>query len=381
MKKMIPYSTQQINAADVAAVAKSMRSGWLTQGPAIERFEAALAKAAGTRYAVAVNSGTAALHAAYFAVGIGPGDEVIIPPVTFAATGNAALYLGAKPVFADVDDTTANMSPALTEAVISDRTKAIVPVDYAGRPADLAAFRRIADTHNIVFICDGAQSLGATYQGKPAGSIADMTIYSFHPVKTITTGEGGAVVTNSIEYANRMRMFRTHGITKNPVEMEKKNVGGWYMEMHELGFNYRMPDMNAALGESQMKRHKTFIKKRRLAANRYHALLQGIPEIILPVMDTKENQSAWHLYTMRIRDEKKHRAVFDSLRAAGIGVQVHHIPVHTHPYYKKLGYKPGSCPVGESWYAREISLPLFVDITVREQRSVVNALKLALVSA
>lgn len=375
---MIPYSTQDISETDVRAVAKALRSGWLTQGPSVERFEKALAKATGTKYAVALNSGTAALHAAYFAAGIGKGDEVIVPTLTFAATANAALYLGARPVFADSEPETGNMSVSDTRKKITKRTKALVPVDYAGRPADLQKFKALAKKHKLVLISDGAQSLGARYQGKSAGGVADMTTYSFHPVKSITTGEGGAVVTNNAEYARLVRLFRTHGITKETVALEKKNVGGWYMEMRELGFNYRMPDINAALGESQLKRLETFIARRAAAARRYNELLKGIPGIILPASDTKENKSAWHLYTVRLSNPGKRRVVFEHLRAKGIGVQVHHIPAHLHPYYRKLGYKKTLCPQALHWYATELSLPLFPRITEKQQRFIVSALRAAL---
>ena len=374
---MIPYSTQDISEADVKAVGKALRSGWLTQGPAVERFEKALAKAAGTKYAVAVNSGTAALHAAYFAAGVAKGDEVVVPALTFAATGNAALYLGAKPVFADVDSKTGNMSINDARKKITKKTKAIVPVDYAGRPADLAAFKKLARTHKLVFISDAAQSLGATYKGKPAGSIADMSIYSFHPVKSITTGEGGAVVTDNPEYARLIKLFRSHGITKDAAYLKNKKEGGWYMEQQALGFNYRMPDINAALGESQLKRLKSFIAKRRIAAKRYDKLLKDLQGVTLPPRDTATVQSAWHLYPVRV-DAKKHRKVFDYLRGKGIGVQVHHIPVHTHPYYGKLGYKKGSCPNAERLYDSAVSVPLFATITVAQQLRVVRTLKQAL---
>ena len=374
---MIPYSTQDINGADIKAVVKTLRSGWLTQGPAVERFELALAKAAGTTYAVAVNSGTAALHAAYFAAGIKKGDEVIVPALTFAATGNAALYLGATPVFADVDPKTGNMSVAAARKKISKKTKAIVPVDYAGRPADLAAFKKLARKHKLVLISDAAQSLGATYRGKPAGSFADMSIYSFHPVKSITTGEGGAVVTDNPEYARLARLFRSHGITKDATHLKNKKEGGWYMEQHALGYNYRLPDINAALGTSQLRRLKSFIAKRRAAAKRYDKLLKNMPGLRLPPRDSVQSTSAWHLYPVRAPAAKR-RAVFDYLRSRGIGAQVHHIPVHTHPHYQKLGYKKGSCPNAEAFYATAISIPLFAAVTPRQQIQVAQALTQAL---
>ena len=271
------------------------------------------------------------------------------------------------------------MSVADVHKKITKRTKAVVPVDYAGRPADLQKFKALAKKYKLVLISDGAQSLGARYKGKPAGSFADMTTYSFHPVKSITTGEGGAVVTNNAEYARLVRLFRTHGITKESAALEHKDEGGWYMEMQTLGYNYRMPDINAALGESQIKRLKTFVASRATAAKRYNKLLAHVPPgIVLPAHDTTENKSAWHLYTLRISDPKRRREVFSYLRAQGIGVQVHHIPVHLHPYYQKLGYKKGLCPVAERWYATELSLPLFANITTETQKKVVNTFVAAL---
>ncbi|MEK7613221.1 MAG: UDP-4-amino-4,6-dideoxy-N-acetyl-beta-L-altrosamine transaminase [Patescibacteria group bacterium] len=374
---MIPYSTQDINEADIRAVVKTLRSGRLTQGPGIDRFEKALAKKAGTKYAVVLNSGTAALHAAYFAAGVKKDDEVVVPALTFAATANAALYLGAKPVFADVDLASGLMTAETARTKISKKTKVLVPVDYAGRPADYRALRTLAKKHKLILIADAAQSLGARYRGKPAAAWADMAIYSFHPVKSITTAEGGAVVTNNAEYAERVKLFRSHGITKDTSRLEHADEGGWYMEQQALGYNYRMPDILASLGESQLKRLEVFIAKRSAAARRYFSLLKHDVRITLPPADSADNKSAWHLYTVRV-DSRKRRAAFDALRAAGIGVQVHHIPVHLHPYYQKLGYTKGSCPNVEAWYASEISLPIFARISSAQQARVVRTLRKAL---
>lgn len=375
--RMIPYSTQDINKADIKAVVKTLCSDWLTQGPAIERFEKALAKAAGTKCAVALNSGTAALHAAYFAAGIKRNDEVLMPALTFVATANAALYLGAKPVFADSDIRTGNMNITDVRKKITQKTKALVSVDYAGRPADLLAFKKLARRHKLVFISDAAQSLGATYRGKPAGGIADMSIYSFHPVKSITTAEGGAVVTNNPKYAQSIKLFRSHGITKDPSRLRRKGEGGWYMEMRALGYNYRMSDISASLGESQLKRLKIFITKRRRAATCYDRMLKDISDLSLPPSDNNTMKSAWHLYSVRV-SAKRRRAIFDFLRAKGIGVQVHHIPVHMHPYYQKFGYTKGICPNAEKFYATEISIPLFAAITIAQQRRIAHVLRTAL---
>lgn len=373
-KKMIPYSTQDINDADIRAVVKTLRSDWLTQGPAVERFEKALAKKAGAKYAVVVNSGTAALHAAYFAAGVGKGDEVIVPALTFAATANAALYLGATPVFADVDSRYGTMSVVDTRKKITKKTKVLAPVDYAGRPADMKEFQALARKHNLVLVADGAQSLGASYRGKPVGAVADMTTFSFHPVKSITTGEGGAVVTNNAALAERLRLFRSHGITKDLAVLTRTSEGSWYMEMHELGYNYRLTDIQAVLGDSQLKRLDSFITKRRAAAKRYDKLLKNIPGLTLPPGERPYEKSAWHLYPVHVDAAKRH-SIFDHLRAQGIGVQVHHIPVHTHPYYQALGYKKGACPNAERFYATAISIPLFPGITQKQQTQVAEALR------
>ena len=379
---MIPYSTQDINEADIKAVATTLRSGWLTQGPALERFEKAIAKKVGAKFSVAFNSGTAALHAAYFAAGVRKGDEVIVPSLTFAATANAALYLGASPVFADSDLEHGTMSVASARALITKKTKAIVPVDYGGRPADLRALKALAKKHKLVFIEDGAQALGASYRGKPVGAHADMTMFSFHPVKSITTGEGGIIVTNNPAFATRLRLFRNHGISKDLATFARKGHGAWYQEMQELGFNYRMPEMAAALGESQLKRLDSFIAKRRAAAKRYHKLLAKVPNLILPPAERPHERSAWHLYPVRLASEiaEKRDAVFARMREAGIGVQVHHVPVHRHVYYESLGCKKGLCPNAEEFVDSEISIPLFPRITLKQQKFIADTLKHILAS-
>lgn len=374
---MIPYSRQDIDERDIRAVEKVLRSDFITQGPAIDRFEAAIAKRVGAKYAVAFNSGTAALHAAYFAAGIGAGDEVLVPAITFAATGNAALYLGATPVFVDVHLSSGLIDLSDAEQKVTPRTKMIVAVDYAGRPADLAAARALAKKRGLVLIEDGAQSLGATYKGKPVGTQADMAMFSFHPVKSITTGEGGVIVTDSRAYYEKMLMFRTHGITKDASRLEKKGYGAWYHEMQHLGYNYRITDIQAALGESQLKRLDSFIKKRGAIAKRYETLLRCIPGIILPPSDTAANRSAWHLYAIRLASEIAHRRdeIFAKLRESGIGVQVHYLPVYLHPYYQGLGYPQGLCPNAEAFSFSEISIPIFPKLPLSEQKLVANALR------
>ena len=371
---MIPYSTQSINAQDIAAVVKTLKSAWLTQGPAVEEFEKAVATYTGASYAVAVNSGTAALHAAYFAAGIGEGDEVIMPAITFAATGNAALYLGARPVFADIDIATGLIDLDDAERKITPKTKAIIGVDYAGRAAPLSALRALAAKYKLIFIEDGAQSLGASYEGKKVGVQADMTTFSFHPVKSITTGEGGIIVTNNAEYYEKLKMFRSHGITKDEKNLMHKNNAAWYHEMQLLGFNYRITDIQAVLGTSQMKRLTSFISKRRAVAKRYASLLKDIKGIILPPAST---DSAWHLYALRLAphmaDRRDH--IFTALREAGIGVQVHYIPVYMHPYYETIGYKKGLCPHAELFAASEISIPLYPDLSLKDQTYVADTLR------
>ena len=374
---MIPYSTQDVSEADVRAVARVLRSGWITQGPAIVAFEKAIAKEVGARFAVAFNSGTSALHAAYFAAGVGKGDEVIVPALTFAATANAALYLGAKPVFADVDPLTGNIDSKDAAKKVTAKTKALVAVDYAGRPAALRECRALARAHRLVFIEDGAQSLGARYAGKLVGTHADMTMFSFHPVKSITTGEGGVIVTNNKKFDTALRLFRSHGISKDTNTFARKGHGAWYQEMQELGFNYRMPEMSAALGESQLKRLGFFITKRRVAAKRYRRLLAKVPNLILPPAERAHEKSAWHLYPVRLSPQVAHKRdeVFATMRKAGIGVQVHYVPVHLHLFYEKLGYKKGLCPNTEAFVASEISIPLFPNITQKQQKFIADTLK------
>lgn len=374
---MIPYSTQDISDADIRAVAKALRHPYLTQGPAVVRFEEALAKVGGTKFCAAFSTGTSALHAAYFAAGIGAGDEVIVPAITFAATANCALYLGAKPVFADVDPATGLMDLADAKRKITSRTRAVVPVDYAGRIADMPGFRRLAVKHGLALIEDGAHSLGASRKGKPAGSLADMTMFSFHPVKSITTGEGGAIVTGDKALLQKLLLFRSHGIAKDASTFERKGLGPWYQEMQILGFNYRMPDILAALGESQLKRLGKFVERRRAIARRYRTLLAGEKNLVLPPPEAADEVSAWHLYPVRLaaglathRDE-----VLVKLREAGIGAQVHYLPVYRHVYYEKLGYPEGLCPKAEGFAAGEISLPIYSRLSAADQAKVVRILK------
>lgn len=372
---MIPYGRQSIDDDDIRAVEQVLRGDWLTQGPTVEAFEQALAKKCGARFAVAVANGTAALHAAYVAAGLGAGDEFITSPMTFFATANAGLWQGARPVFVDIDPNTGNIDPTRIEAAITPRTKLIVPIDYTGRPADLGAIKDIARRHHLLVVEDACQALGASYQGKPIGSASDLTAFSFHPVKSITTGEGGAVLTNDEGYYRMMKKFVTHGISK--LDLHRPMPGPWYMETHLLGLNYRLTDIQSALGLSQLKKLDGFIARRRALAGRYQQALANVPGIRLPPLDIDAIQSAWHLYVIRFDESFAGRKaeIVLKLREAGVGSQVHHIPVHTDPYYESLGYTAGLCPKAEAWYRSALSIPLYPRLTEAEQDTVIQALK------
>lgn len=362
---MIPYSHQSIDASDIKAVVAVLKSDWLTQGPKIGEFEKALAEYCGTKFTVAFSSGTAALHAAYFVTGLKKGDEFITTPLTFAATANAGLYLGASPVFADIDEY-GNLDSAKAEKKITRKTTALVVVDYAGHPADLDKFKKIAKKHNLILIEDAAHALGAKYKNKKIGSIADLTTFSFHPVKSITAGEGGAVATNSKIYYEKLKQFRHHGIGSQG--------------MKTLGFNYRLTDIHAALGISQLKKLDRFINARKKIASRYGEAFRQNKNLILP----KEHRNAspsWHLYPLRFAGafaekpacRQAWRAeIFAKLREAGIGAQIHYVPVYLHPYYQKLGYKKGLCPEAEEFSASEISIPLFPGLAKKDQEFVIE---------
>jgi UDP-4-amino-4,6-dideoxy-N-acetyl-beta-L-altrosamine transaminase len=363
---MIPYGRQSIDESDIQAVVDVLRSDWLTQGPRVAEFEAALASYCGAGHAVVVSNGTAALQAAYHAAGLGPGDEFVTSPLTFAATATAGLWQGAKPVFADVDPATGNLDPRAAEAAITPRTKALVPVDYAGRPADLAAFRSIARKRGLLLIEDACHALGADYGGRRVGTVSDLTAFSFHPVKPITTGEGGAVLTNDAAMRDKMLEFRMHGIRRGE---------DWLYSVESRGQNCRLTDLQCALGLSQLKRLDAFIARRREIARRYDAAFAGWTELELPPGPAEE--SAWHLYPVRLRGKHaaKRREAFRALRREGVGVQVHYIPVYWHPLYESLGYRRGQCPEAEKFYEGEISLPIFPDLTASRQDEVVRTLR------
>lgn len=370
----LAYGSQWLDDKDVEAVVETLKSSFITQGPMIEQFEQKVANYVGAKYAVAFMNGTAALHAAYYAAGIRQDDEIITTPITFVATANAALYLGAKPVFSDIDEKTYNLDPQKIESKLTSKTKAIVSVDFTGQPVDYAAFREIADRHGLVYISDGAHSLGAEYKGKPVGTQADMTMFSFHPVKPITTGEGGIIVTNNETYANKLRLFRSHGITR---EEMKKDDGPWYYEMVELGMNYRMTDIQAALGVSQIEKIDSFIQRRREIANEYTKAFQELKGVTLP-FQLEGTESGWHIYMLKWNLNEfrvGRKEIFEALRAENIGVHVHYIPVHTQPYYQQLGYEVNICPVAEKWYEEVITLPIFPKMTDEDVADVITAVK------
>lgn len=363
----IPYGKQSISEEDIQAVVDVLRSDYLTTGPEIEKFEQSIARYVGAEYAVAVSSGTAALHAACFAAGITGGDEVITTPITFAASANCVLYCGAKPVFADIDSDTYNISPAEIAKNITSKTKAVIPVHYSGQPCDMDEIMYIAKKNNLIVIQDAAHALGAGYKGKKTGSFGDMTIFSFHPVKHITTGEGGMVVTNNEEFYRRLKLFRSHGVTRDK-NMLKKDEGGWYYEQIELGYNYRITDIQCALGISQLRKLDKFIARRRFLTERYNNAFKNAEGIKIPYIKEGCN-SSHHLYVIQVKNRKE---VFDKLYEAGIGVNVHYIPVYKHPYYQMNGYKSVCCKNAEELYKHIISLPLYYGLTEKQQDYVIE---------
>ncbi len=376
MPKFLPYGKQWVDDEDIAAVIKVLKGDFLTTGPTVDAFEQSLSQYTGAKFVTAVNSGTSALHVMYFAAGLSAGDEIITAPMTFAATANAALYLGAKVKFVDVQADTGNINPSLIEAAITDKTKLIVPIDFTGHPADYDEINAIAEKHGITVVADAAHSLGASYKGRQVGTLAAATELSFHPVKPVTTAEGGAIVSNDSAIDKRSKVFRTHGITRNPEEMQV-NEGAWWYEMQHLGFNYRITDVQCALGLNQMHKLAAFIARRQAIAQFYTDAFADVPELILPVQRDYV-ASGWHLYVIRVAENPERRkALFDRLRELGLGVQVHYIPVHYHPYYQNLGFKRGQFPLAEDYYARAISLPIFPRMTDDDVASVIERVKQA----
>ncbi|PKM94933.1 MAG: UDP-4-amino-4,6-dideoxy-N-acetyl-beta-L-altrosamine transaminase [Firmicutes bacterium HGW-Firmicutes-1] len=374
---LLPYGKQYIDDDDIAAVVATLKSDFVTCGPMVDAFEKNLAQSVGTKFAVAVSNGTAALHAACFAAGITEGDEVITTPMTFAASANCILYCGGTPVFADIDPKTWNINPKEIEKKITSKTKAIIPVDYTGMPVDIDAINLIAQKHNLIVIQDSAHSLGASYKGKRVGSLTDMSEFSFHPVKHITTGEGGAVVTDNEELYKKLLLFRTHGITRDLTLLEDHTQSSWYYEQQHLGYNYRITDIQCALGNSQLGKLDDFVKRRREIVHKYRLAYSKIKEITL--QDIPDYcDSSWHLFVIKLNIKMLNASrndIFDALRAENIGVNMHYIPVYLHPYYSKLGYEKGLCPNAEELYEGIISLPLFPTMKDEDVEDVMKAVK------
>jgi perosamine synthetase len=373
---LLPYGRQLIEEDDIQAVVDVLRSDWLTTGPKVGEFEEAFAAQVGAKYAVSFSSGTAALHGAAFAAGLKPGDEAITTPMTFAATANCVLYQGATPVFADVSADTLNLDPEKVAERITPRTRAILPVDYAGHPADMDAILEIAARHGQVVIEDACHALGAEYRGRRTGSIADMTVFSFHPVKHVATGEGGMVTTGRADFAESMRRFRNHGISSDA--RQRQAEGQWRYEMVLLGFNYRLTDIACALGLSQLKKLKANLLRRREIAALYAAAFRDLAGVMPPAVRAGVDP-AWHLYPIRLNLERlsaNRTQVFRALRAENIGVNVHYIPVHCHPYYRdRFGYQGGEYPIAEDAYERLISLPMFHAMSDEDVDDVIRALR------
>jgi perosamine synthetase len=372
---MIPYGKQLLDKDDIEAVVKVLRSDWLTTGPKVPEFESAITKYVGAKFAVAVCNGTAALHAAMFALGIGPGDEVILSPMTFVSTANCIVFQGGTPVFSDIDPDSLLIDPALIEEKITSRTKAIIAVDYAGHPCGYDALRGIAVKHGIYLIADACHALGAKYKDKMVGSLADMTVFSFHPVKHITTGEGGMIVTDNEELAARLRLFCNHGISSDFRQRDEKN--SWFYEMLELGYNYRITDFQCALGLSQLKKLQSYIEVRRRIAARYDKAFASVPAI-QPLTVQKDVLHAYHLYVIKLIPEIlgfSRKDLFHKLRNRGIGANVHYIPVHLHPYYRKhFKTHANLCPVAEKAYEQILSIPLYPGMTDKDIQIVINAI-------
>ena len=372
----LPYGRQSVEEEDIQAVVDVLRSDWLTTGPKVGEFEEVFAARVGAAHAVSFSSGTAALHAAAFAAGLKPGDEAITTPLTFAATANCVLYQGATPVFTDVRRDTLNIDPEQIEQKISEKTRAVIPVDYSGHPAEWTPILEMARRRGVVVIEDACHALGAEYGGRPVGSIADMTVFSFHPVKHITTGEGGMVTTNDAKFAETLRRFRNHGISSDA--RQRQSAGQWHYEMVLLGFNYRLPDIVCALGVQQLKRLNANLARRREIAARYTAAFREVPGVIPPAVQAEVNP-AWHLYPIRLQLNQLSAGrgeIFRALRAENIGVNVHYIPVHLHPYYRdRFGYMGGEFPVAEDAYERLISLPMFHAMSDGDVEDVIHAVR------
>lgn len=373
---MIPYSRQSIDEEDIQAVVEVLRSDWLTTGPKVDEFERAFADFVGAKEAVAVCNGTAALHATIHALGIEPGDEVIVPPITFASTANCIVFQGGVPVFADVDPNTLLIDPGQAEAKITPRTKAIIAVDYTGQPCDYEKLQAVANQHDLALVADACHSLGGAYRGRPVGSLADLNVFSFHPVKHITTGEGGMITTDDTTLASRLRMFRNHGITTD--HRQREELGSWFYEMVNLGYNYRITDFQCALGLSQLRKLPGWLDQRQEIVRRYNQAFSDLSTIV-PLEVRPEVTHAYHLYVIQLElgDLQCDRGViFSTLRNNSIGVNVHYIPVHLHPFYREhFATTPGDCPIAESAYERLLTLPVHPRMSSEDIDGVINAVR------
>lgn len=376
-KEKIFYGRQWIDDQDVKAVAEVMKSPFITQGPQTEKLEKALCEYTGAEYAVCISNGTAALYVACVAAGIGPGDEVITTPMTFAASANCALYCGADVVFADINPVTYNIDPKSIVKKITNKTKAIVAVDFTGQAVEIDEIRKICEEHNLVFIEDAAHSIGTKYNGKQVGSLADMTTFSFHPVKTITGGEGGAILTDNEEYYKKLVLYRSHGITKDPDLMEHPTGEVWYYEQLGLGYNFRLTDIQAALITSQLSKIDGFAQRRKEIVKRYNDAFRDMEEIIVQ-KEIEQSDSCRHLYIIQLNPSKlscTRKEFFDALAAENVQPQVHYIPVYYFPYYERLGYKRGLCPNAERIYENIMSIPLYPALTDEDVEDVIHAVK------
>ena len=372
----IPYGRQSVSQADIDAVVAVLGTDWLTMGPVVTEFESAVANLAGTPAATVVSSGTAALHCAYAALGVSEGDEVITSPLTFVATAATAMAQGATIRFADVSEDTGNIDPASVESLVTARTKVIAGVDYAGHPVDADELAAIASASGAAFLEDAAHSIASTYKGRPVGSLADITAFSFFPTKNMTSAEGGAVVAPDRALVERARRFRSHGLVRDPAEQRMPDEGPWHQEVHEIGLNYRLPDVLSALGLSQIQRIAEFKQRRTAIFDRYTQELSDLDGITLPAKRDYVDPM-WHLYPIRVHDGRR-REVFEYMREQGVLVQVNYIPAYWHPVFEDLGYQRGMCPVAEEYYRQEISLPMFADLSADQQSTVIDTLRAAL---